>query len=122
MESEELHTFIRANLRSLWALELLLLMRRERDRSWSADELNRELRGSVSLVQEILHQFRDAGLVELGQEGGYRYRPRTAALDGLVEQLADAYTESPLAVVKSIVAAPNAKIQTLADAFKVKKD
>lgn len=85
-------------------------------------DLNRELRGSLRLVSDILDQFAAAGLVSDGGGGSFRYDPRTADLDKLVQQLEAAYGARPLAVVREIVAAPNEKIQTLADAFKVKKD
>lgn len=122
MSSEELNNFIRSTIRSVWALELLLLVSRERTRSWSADDLNRELRGSLGLVSDILSKFNSAGLVTDGGDGTYRYEPQSTELEKVVRQLEDAYAARPLAVVREIVAAPNEKIQTLADAFKVKKD
>ena len=121
MLPEALQHLIRDNLKSVWALELLLLMSRERARSWSADDLNRELRGSLGLVADVLVKFKQAGLVT--EEGGhYRYRPATAELERAVHELESAYAARPLAVVKAVLAAPNEKIQTFADAFKVKKD
>jgi hypothetical protein len=42
--SAETLEFIRSSSKSVWALELLLLMRRERSREWSVDDLIRELR------------------------------------------------------------------------------
>lgn len=97
-------------------------MSRERSRSWRVEDLNRELRGSIGLVADILSKFETAGLVKDGGDGAYRYEPRSGDLEGLVGQLEAEYTARPLAVVRAIVSAPNDKIQTLADAFKVKKD
>lgn len=122
MPSEDLNGFIRSTIRSVWALELLLLISRERTRSWTPEDLNRELRGSLGLVSEIIAKFRSAGLIADGGDGSYRYEPQSAELEKLVRELEAAYTARPLAVVRAIVAAPNEKIQTLADAFKVKKD
>jgi hypothetical protein len=118
---EALQRLIRDNLKSVWALELLLLMSRERARSWSADDLNRELRGSLGLVADLLAKFKQAGLVT-EESGQYRYRAATAELERAVHELEAAYAARPLAVVKAVLAAPNEKIQTFADAFKVKKD
>jgi hypothetical protein len=39
-----------------------------------------------------------------------------------VQELEAAYAARPLAVIKAILAAPNEKIQTFADAFRVKKE
>lgn len=121
MLSEALQQFIRSTLGSAWALELLLLLQREPARLRSVDELNRELRASMGLVREILTRFGDAGLVR--EEGdGVRYAPATAELAALVAELETEYAARPLTVFKAIVASPNEKIQTFADAFKMKKD
>jgi hypothetical protein len=109
-------------LKSVWALELLLLLRRERCRCWSADDLNRELRASPGLVAEILGTLTSAGLVGEEAENRYRYQPATAELERLAEELEAAYAARPLAVVHAILAAPNEKIRTFADAFRFKRD
>lgn len=122
MLSEDLHRFIRSTLKSVWALELLLLMSRDRTRTWSAGDLNRELRGSLSLVVDVVAKFKQGGLVMEEGGGRYRYLPATPELERAVHDLEAAYAARPLAVVKAVLAAPNEKIQTFADAFKVKKD
>ena len=97
-------------------------MSRQRTRAWNADELNRELRSSASLVAQILSKLERVGLVTEAGGGGYRYAPQTPELERVVAQLEQTYAARPLEIVRQIVAAPNEKIQTLADAFKVKKD
>lgn len=121
MFSEELQRFIRENLRSLWEIELLLLVSRDRGRSWSADEINSELRASRPLVANILATFKDKGLVR--EDGGrFSFEPATAELAAAVEELKTTYQVRPLAVVKAIVSARDEKIQKIADAFRIKKD
>ena len=122
MISDDLRLLIQKSIGSVWALELLILISREADRSWTSEDLNRDLRGSLALVQEILLRFVAAGLVETEPDGRFMFRPTTPELARLVEQLQQEYATRPLAVVREIVSAPNAKIQTFADAFKVKKD
>jgi hypothetical protein len=122
LRSEELRHFVRDTFRSVWALELLLLMCADPGRVWSADELNLELRGSRTLVDEILTRLQQRGLVKEEPEKRYRYEPATLRLRELVQELQTAYAERPLAVLKAIFTAPNERIQTFADAFKVKKD
>ena len=122
LASEDLNRFIRGTLKSVWALELLLLMVREPLRSWRADDLNRELRGSLGLVVDLLAKFKQAGLVVEEPDGQYRFEPASADLTRVVQELRAEYAARPLAVVKIILASPNEKIQTFADAFKVKKD
>ncbi len=123
MIAEPVLRFVRSSIKSVWALELLLVMRRAAGRSWTIDELTRELRSSRNLVAEIVSAFAKNGLVE-EQEGGsaYRYQPASGDLDELVQQLDRLYAERPLALIKEIVSAPNERIQSFADAFKIKKD
>jgi len=73
MDSEaDILEFAGASFRSVWALELLLMLRRSRDRSWDAVEILRELRSSQVAVIEALDNLTVAGLV--AAEGGDRYR------------------------------------------------
>ncbi len=122
MIPEHVLRFIRGSIKSVWMLDVLLLMRRGRERSWPIDELTRELRGNRTLVNDVLSALAKAGLVEADGEGHFRYRPATQEADALVEELERVYVERPLALIKEIVSAPNEKIQSFADAFKLKKD
>jgi DNA-binding transcriptional ArsR family regulator len=119
---EELLAFVRGSVRSVWALELLLLMRRSRGRTWSADELVRELRASVPLVSQVLTAFTAAGLVHDDGEGRVVYAPASEALNALVGRLEDLYRERPVAVINLIVGASSDKLQSFADAFRLRGD
>ena len=118
MTDEEIFAFIRASVRSVWALELLMLLRRDPARAWHPDELVRELRGSPAIVQEELAGLRSAGLVGEA-DGRYRYGPASAAQDGLAGALQETYAARPMTVVKAIMAAPNEKLRIFSDAFKL---
>ena len=52
IQEEAILSFLRSSIKSAWALELLLLLHRDRERLWSVQELVRELRGSTALVTE----------------------------------------------------------------------
>lgn len=118
----EVKEFIASCVRSVWALELLLLLRREERRGWSVEEITTELRSSTFVVADVLAAFRQAGLVAEDPDGKFRYAPAARHLDRAVEQIATAYASKPLAVSKEILAAGNDKIRTFADAFRLKKD
>lgn len=113
---------IRNSIKSAWALELLLLIRRHSTRSWTVDALTTELRGSPSLVASILIDFEKTDLVREQPDGSYRYAPGTAELDDIVRQLDAVNAERPLAVIKEILSAPNDKLASFVDAFKLRKD
>lgn len=114
-------TLLRSSVRSVWALELLLLLRRDPERNWSAEALIRELRGSAVVVEEALASLTAAGLViDCGGSGGgaYGYRPAAPVLDQWVQEIADAYALRPSAVIRQIFSAPGSKVQIFADSFR----
>lgn len=121
MVREDVLRFLRTTVGSVWALELLLLMRREAVRDWTVDGLTRELRSSDGIIRTELARLGAAGLV-VAADGVYRYHPANAALGALVEQVAANYATFPIAVTQAVLEAPNRKIQLFADAFRVKRE
>jgi hypothetical protein len=119
---QDLLRSLRSSITSIWDLELLLILHRDRARAWTAEALVLELRSSPVLVTGALRALCSAGLAVEEADGQYRYQPATLELDGVVQQLARAYAEFPIAVAKAIYAAPSDKIQVFADAFRLKKD
>jgi predicted transcriptional regulator len=117
----ELLELIRQSVRSVWALELLLLLRRERARSWTPEELVSELRASHTLVGDNLPVLQAAGLV-LSEEGRYRYAPATPVLEQLCGRLEEEYRLRPVAVINAIASSPNDRLHKLANAFRLKGD
>jgi hypothetical protein len=117
---DDVLALIRDFIRSIWAVELLMLLRTERGREWNEAELVLELRGSGAIVRESLAALTAAGLVTIRQ-GYSRFQPRTAVLGRVAEQLAEAYERQPSTVMKAIAAAPDNRIRTLADAFRFKQ-
>jgi DNA-binding IclR family transcriptional regulator len=106
---------LREHVRSVWGVELLLLLRADPDRCWTPAELVRELRASTALVNDNLQRFVTSGLV-VPDDGGYRYAPASPVLEELCAQLESAYRERPVAVI-NMIARPD-PLQSLADAFK----
>ena len=117
----ELLELIRRSVRSVWALELLLLMRRERTRAWTADDLVTELRASHTLVADNLAMLEATGLV-IGEDGLYRYAPATPLLETLCARLEEEYRLRPVTVINAIAASPNDRLHKLANAFRLKGD
>lgn len=108
-------------MRSVWALELLLLLKRDPERCWAAADLVRELRASQTLVADNLARFQRGGIVVLDDAGCYRYAPASPVLETLCAQLEGAYRERPVAII-NLIAAPPDPVQGLADAFKFRGD
>jgi hypothetical protein len=118
---ESVLEFATASFKSVWALELLLALKRGRDRVWRADDMIVELRGSRGVVSEALNNLVAAGLAVEENEGAYRYRAGSPAIDQLVDELEQLYAVKPTVVMRSIVTSSNLKLQILSDAFRIKE-
>jgi hypothetical protein len=117
--SVDLVAFIRRSIPSVWALDILLLVRQSPARSWSAGELVGELRASDAVVLGVLAGLEREGLVARSEDGRFRFAPAADLLEQLTMALAEAYAERPVAVINAIVST-DAKLQSLADAFRLK--
>jgi hypothetical protein len=120
VSEDDLLSFVTASIRSVWALELLLLLKQHPTRSWDSDALIRELRSSPVVISDALGSLLGAGLVveDLGQR--YRYAAASPSLDQLVSELEHVYAAKPTTVIKAIVASPADKLRAFSDAFKIK--
>jgi hypothetical protein len=117
----DLLNFVRSAIRSTWTLELLLLLRKERARSFTQDELVRELRSTQALIGRCVRELQDEKLVDCSPAGECRYQPATPELDGMCERLERAYAERPVAVINTIIQSPAERRQNFADAFRFTK-
>ena len=118
VSSDELANFIASSFRSVWALELLLLLKREA-RPCSTEELVTSLRASSSVVEKALESLGAAGLA--GREGAnFAYMPVTPAVAALVEETEQLYRSSPHRVRRLIVASSISGLTAFSDAFRLK--
>jgi len=117
---EKLLSFIQQTLKSVWALELLLLLRNNPGKTWTGESLVRELRGSDNIVKTALAELKSAHLVKEPGPNHYLFAPATAELNAMVDMVSQAYTDRPIAVIKAITGAPNEKLRVFSDAFKVR--
>jgi len=120
-DDPDLAQFAREHVRSVWGVELLLVLKRDPARRWPPEALVAELRASTSLVADNLAGFETSGLAVRDDAGCWRYAPASPVLDGLAAALATAYRERPVAII-NLIATPPDPIQGLADAFKWRGD
>lgn len=118
--SDETLRFIGSTFRSVWAMELLLVLKREQ-RPWSHEELVATMRASDLVVTRALLALEAAGLVS-NEADQAQYTPATGEIGALVEAAAELYARRPDAVRRAIVAASCAEAAAFADAFKLRKD
>lgn len=122
MAAKPLTSFIRSTFRSVWALELLLHLKRHSDRAWASTELVAALRASDLIVTQSLEALVAAGLVVVDEGGSARYQPASADLGPLVDEIEALYARSPDAVRRMIVSAASTGLSAFADAFKLRWD
>jgi hypothetical protein len=121
VNEDDVLAFVAATIKSVWALELLLLMRRQPDRDWEAGGLVRELRASTVAVRDALTGLRNSGLVTTDDSGLFRYRPASEQLDAFAAEAESLYRSKPLSVINAIATAPNEKLRIFAEAFRLKE-
>ena len=118
---DEVASFIRSSFRSVWSLELLLLLKRDA-RPWPRDEIVAALRASDLIVAQGLDALTAAGLVVADEAGSAAYRPSSPAAAALVDEAESFYARSPDAVRRLIVGAFADPLTDFADAFRLRKD
>ena len=118
--NDEILRFIASSFRSVWALELLLVLKSEQ-RSWSHEQLVATMRASELVVTRALAALEAAGLVSNeGDEA--RYMPISDDVAGLVSDAEALYSKRPDAVRRAIVSASAGDAAAFADAFRLRKD
>jgi hypothetical protein len=117
---EEVLRFIAASFPSVWALELLLALRRDR-RLRKRAELVTALRASELVVSRALDALVAAGLASLENDGA-RYLPVNAEVDACVDRVEQLYRSRPDAVRRVIIAASTSGASAFANAFRLRRD
>lgn len=116
--------FLEIHISSIEQLEVLLLLREQGGRGWTAEEVSRQLRSSVMSIQGRLNDLASRRLlvVDQGERGeAYRYAPGDEETAEVISGLAKAYKERRLTVINHIYGRPPNELRSFADAFLIKK-
>jgi hypothetical protein len=108
--SDEFCRFIQTAVPSVDAAEVLLQLFGEPERWWDPAALQAPVDG-----------FQARGLIAVGPDKRVQYRPANPELDAHVRTLAQAYKERPVTLIRMIYALRDTRIQTFADAFKLRR-
>ena len=116
--------FLAEHIRSVVELEALLLLQRDPQRNWTAEELGKELRIDEQWAAMEIADLSQRGLVACieGASTSCRYAPRTPEIEQAVQELARIYAERRVSVIQAIYAKPADPIQSFADAFRFRKE
>lgn len=122
MIENQLLDFVRFSIRSVWNVELLLRLCDSSPRTWTVDELVRELRASAAIVNEGLRTLEVSGLV-VAESGGtaWRYSPASPQFDQLARELKTLYRERPTAVAEALFSTRDDRLRSFAEAFRLRK-
>ncbi len=118
--SDDLFRFIGSSFRSVWALELLLLLKRD-NRPWSRDELISALRASELVVNKTLDELLAAGLISIEGDQAV-YQPASPDMRNAIDAVEKLYSARPDAVRRAIVSTASSGATAFADAFRLRKD
>lgn len=117
---EDVLRFIAASFPSVWALELVLALRRER-RPWSHEELVSTLRASDLVVNKALDALVAAGLASV-DDGIAAYLPANRPIDECMDHVEQLYRSRPNAVRRKIISTRTSSAAAFANAFRIRRD
>jgi hypothetical protein len=122
--SPHFRQFIDQNIQSVAQLEALILLRRESQRDWNAEEIGRALYIPPDLAATLLADFGRRGLAKVVVQPNvrYTYQIADAGVDQLISEIASAYQDRRVALISLIYSKPLNKVQTFADAFRLRKE
>ena len=112
--------FIAASFPSVWALELLFVLKSE-PRVWAREDLVAALRASDLVVTKALEGLVAAGLAAC-ETGGALYLPVNSDVERSVDSAEALYRSRPNKVRRAIVSASTSSATAFADAFKLRRD
>lgn len=118
--ADDLLRLIGSTFRSVWALELLLLLKRDPKPLPPADLIS-ALRASDLVVNKALDELVAAGLVSIEPEGAL-YMPVNKDLAKRIDDVEKLYAARPDAVRREIVSATSSGATAFADAFRLRKE
>ena len=118
--NDDVLRFIGSSFRSVWSLEVLLLMKRE-PQTWSRSELISTLRASELVVNKAIDELVAAGLVSVDGADS-QYQPVSEDIAHCVNEVEKLYAARPDAVRRAIISGASSGAAAFADAFRLRKD
>ena len=120
--SDETKAFLRSNVDSVGTLEILLLLHASPERGWTTQELNDELRSSLTSVESRVLRLVTKNLVSAqGIPNVYRYAPPAPKVAAVVDGLAVLYENFRLRVIDLLFTGTD-QIQNFSDSFRIKEN
>jgi hypothetical protein len=116
--SDEFCLFVQTTIPAVDAAELLLALSAQPDAWWDTAQLPGNLHPANA--GRYLELFQVRGLLLIGPDKRVQFRAASERLAAHVRTLAQAYEQRPVTLVRMIYELRDAKIQSFADAFKLR--
>jgi hypothetical protein len=122
--SESVRRFVAEHIDSAESLEILLYLHRNRDQSHTAETLGPAVYTVPAAALLRLEALTRAGFAasDGAADPAYRYAPATPLLGQQVDALAAAYSTDRVGVIQTIFERPRSAAQSLADAFRLRRN
>lgn len=118
---EDIAGFVSTSFRSVWSLELLLLLK-SKPGTHAFHDLVAMLRASELVVRQALADLIAGGLVVVDELGCAAFTPASDRLAALADGAQELYARRPDAVRRLIVSGSAPGLTAFADAFRLRKD
>jgi predicted ArsR family transcriptional regulator len=115
--------FIELHIDSVEKLEVLLLLRNQPARTWTAASVAQELRIMEASATGRMEDLCARGLLacEGGTPATYRFAPASSEDAQAVTELASTYAQRRVSVITFIFSRPTDRLKSFANAFRLKK-
>src|SRR5262245_16849569 len=116
--------FITAHVRSVEALQVLMLLLQTPDRWWDAAAVWRETGLTASVAGRMLHQLAASNLLDIKVTGDVRYRfaPGTPDLHAAAMACSELYYRTPWRLLSALPGVSRRSVADFADAFRIRRD
>jgi hypothetical protein len=122
---EHVQRFITDHVDSVELIDVLLLLKRDRSREWTAEEIGQRLYTTARSAANRLEALRASGLAAANDgptRTSYRYAPRDGGLDRAATGLEEAYGTRRTSVINLVFSKPSPGLRSFADAFRLRDD
>lgn len=117
----DLKEFIGKYIHSVAQLEILLMLRSESDKCWTAEEITRRLYLQLEMTSQLLLEVVQSGLA-IRTGSGFIYQPVNDADRIAIDHLAQIYHERRVAVIAEIFSKPKDSLRAFSDAFRLRRE
>ncbi|MHB8914350.1 MAG: hypothetical protein ACYC4K_00895 [Thiobacillus sp.] len=120
---DRLRRFILLAIPSVPYLEAVLLLRGDPQKLWDRNEILQRLYLNDTAAQSLLADLKAGGILvnDTHEPACYRYQPRTAELQEMLDLLSAVYPKNLVGVTNLIHSKVNRQAQLFADAFLLRK-